>query len=264
MPLTEIQANILRQIAQNRNPGSYLAGATVLHRHPSSPRTSQDLDLFHDLQECVAQCAEMDAATLRTCEYGFEWILRTPSFHRAIVTAHGQHVKIEWAQDSAFRFFPVQQDPLCGYRLHDIDAAINKVLALAGRSEVRDYVDVLHLHATTLPMGAMVWAACGKDPGYTPGFLLDQCSRHTAYGTIDLQRLDLRHPLDPGELKNQWLQAAEQARQLVDRLPPDELGCLYLDGRGQPIAPDMDSESFPSLARHRGSVGGAWPTLSMG
>jgi hypothetical protein len=42
----------------------------------------------------------------------------------------------------------LEQDALCGYRLHDADAATNKMLALAGRSEVRDFVDVLHLHET--------------------------------------------------------------------------------------------------------------------
>ncbi len=262
MPLTEIQATVLRQIARNRHPGSYLAGATVLLRHPASPRTSQDVDLFHDLQESVAQSAQADAHTLLEGGYGFEWILRTPSFHRGVVTVGGQRLKIEWAQDSAFRFFPIQEDSLCGYRLHDVDVAINKVLALAGRSEVRDYVDVLHLHATLLSLGAMAWAACGKDPGYTPAFLLDQCGRHTACSAADLLRLDLRRPLDPVELKSQWLQAADQARQLAERLPPEELGCLYLDARGQPVTPDPDAAAFPALVRHCGSVGGAWPTFS--
>lgn len=84
-----------------------------------------------------------------------------------------QQLKMEWAYDSAFRFFPVQTDDLCGYRLHDADAATNKVLALAGRSEIRDFVDVLHLHDTYLSLGALVWAASGKDPGFTPEFLLD-------------------------------------------------------------------------------------------
>ena len=53
------------------------------------------------------------------------WLLRTPPFHRAIITADKQQLKIEWAQDSAFRFFPVQSDAQCGYRLHDADAATN-------------------------------------------------------------------------------------------------------------------------------------------
>ena len=90
-----------------------------------------------------------------------------------MVTVAGHPLKIEWAQNSAFRFFPRQKDDLCGYRLHDADAATNKLLALAGRSEVRDFVDILHLDAHYLSLGALAWAACGKDAGYPPDFLLD-------------------------------------------------------------------------------------------
>ncbi len=185
----------------NRSPDSYLAGATVIHRQADTPRFSQDLDFFHDLADSIAQCAEQDAATLRQAGYEVEWLLRTPTFHRAVVTAGQQQLKIEWAQDSAFRFFPVQKDERFGYCLHDADAAINKVLALAGRAEIRDFVDVLHLHDTTLSLGAMAWAACGKDPGFTPEFLLDHAARHVAYTQADLDRLSLREPLELKTLK---------------------------------------------------------------
>lgn len=48
MPINELQAGILRLIAANRSPESYLAGATVLQRVEGSPRFSEDLDFFHD------------------------------------------------------------------------------------------------------------------------------------------------------------------------------------------------------------------------
>jgi hypothetical protein len=176
MPLTELQAQVLRCIAVNRSPDSYLAGATVLHRHDHSPRFSQDCDFFHDIEESVVLNAEADIATLRNAGYTCTWLLRTPTFQRALVVADGKQLKMEWAQDSAFRFFPVLKDDRCGYRLHDADAAVNKLLALAGRQEVRDYVDVLYLNRSYLSLGAMAWAACGKDPGFTPLFLLEQAA----------------------------------------------------------------------------------------
>ncbi len=262
MPISEIQAQVLRCIAANRSPESYLAGATVINREGNTPRFSQDLDFFHDIAESVARSSEQDAATLRDAGYPFEWLIRTPTFHRAVVMAEKEQLKIEWAQDSTFRFFPVQADAQCGYRLHDADAATNKILALAGRSEVRDFVDVLHLHATYLPLGSMVWAACGKDPGFTPEFLLDQAGRHTAYSQNDVDRLLLRVPLDLKAMKRQWLDAVEHARKLVGSLPPDEIGSLYLQAQGIPVVPQPESPEFPKLIRHRGSVRGAWPTLS--
>ena len=163
MPLTLVQTRTLKTIAANRSPESYLAGATVLHRDTNTPRYSQDIDLFHDLADSVAVCAEADAVTLRKAGYELAW-----SFYRAVVSVEEEQIGIEWAQDSALRFFPVQEDDQCGYRLHHADAAVNKVLALAGRQEVRDFVDVLHLNDTFLQLGALAWAACGKDPGYTP------------------------------------------------------------------------------------------------
>jgi hypothetical protein len=261
MPLTLIQQQILNLLAKHRNPENYLAGATVLHRMPTSPRYSQDLDYFHDVEDRVAGSAAIDAEVLRQSGYEVEWVLRTPTFHRAVVLKADQQVKIEWAVDTAFRFFPVEQDELSGFRLHPVDAAINKVLALAGRQEIRDFVDTLYVHKTILSLGALVWAACGKDPGYTPEMLIDQMARHTAYTEADLARLELAHPLQLTDMKRQWLTAREQAMQLIFLLPENELGCLYLDDKLMPVTPDPKAAVFKTLIRHQGSLKGAWPVF---
>ena len=261
MPVSELQGRVLREIAANRSPDSYLAGATVLHQADDSPRFSQDLDLFHDLEEEVAVSAEADAQTLRRAGYSLTWALQTPTFYRAVVEVAGQSLKLEWAHDSAFRFFPVERDELCGYRLHRADAAVNKMLAMAGGVEVRDFVDVLHLDAEYLALGALAWAACGKDPGFSPDFLLDHAAAHTAYRPADLARLNLRVPLELPIIKRQWLEALDRARALVHRLPDQEVGCLYLERAGLPINPDPSSDRFQALRRHHGSVGGAWPSV---
>lgn len=262
MPLTDLQARILRTLAAGRSPESYLAGATVLHRSDDSPRFSQDLDFFHDLADSVAQSAEADAATLRAAGIGLEWLLRTPTFSRAVVSVDRERLKLEWAQDSAFRFFPVLADDFCGYRLHDADAAVNKILALAGREEARDFVDILHLHRTCLSVGALAWAACGKDPGYSPAFLLDHAGRHIRYSQDQIDRLQLREPLSVSELKQQWLAAVAQAQELIESLPVADLGCLYLALDGIPVTPDPASRGFRDLGRHFGSIRGAWPVIA--
>ena len=46
MPLGDFERQVLRIIAANRNPESYVAGATVLHQSPDSPRASRDVDAF--------------------------------------------------------------------------------------------------------------------------------------------------------------------------------------------------------------------------
>lgn len=262
MPLTEVQARVLRLLAAGRSPESYVAGATVLHRSPDSPRYSQDVDFFHDVAESVALCAEADATSLRSAGATVEWTLRTPTFYRAVATVDGKRLRLEWAQHSAYRFFPVQPDGTCGYRLHDADAAVNKLLALAGRQEVRDFVDTLYLNAATLSLGALAWAACGKDPGYTPSFLLDQAARHVSYTQEDLNRLDLHFPLLITDLKRQWLAAEDAARRLITSLPEGDLGCLYLSSDGDLVDPDPSDSRFAALRRHFGSVRGAWASVS--
>ena len=262
MPLSPVQTHVLRCIAANRSPESYLAGATVLHRARNTPRFSQDLDFFQDVADSIATSAETDAATLTQAGYRIDWQLRNPTFYRAVVSGKEGQIKVEWTQDSAYRFFPVQRDPRCGYRLHDADAAVNKVLALAGRSEIRDFVDVIHLHRTYLSLGALAWAACGKDPGYTPEFLLDHAARHVAYTQSDLDRLQLKRPLDLQVLKRAWLTAVQDAQTLVSALPVAEIGCLYLDSHQDPVTPDPSATGFPALIRHRGCIRGAWPTVS--
>ncbi len=262
MPLSAIQGRVLRLLAANRSPESYLAGATVLHQGMTSPRYSLDLDYFHDLADSVATSAEADAATLQAAGHVVIWLIRAPTFYRAVVQVDGESLRLEWAQDSAFRFFPVQADPVTGYRLHEADAATGKCLALAGRTEARDFVDMLHLDSTYLPLGALVWAACGKDPGYTPDLLLEHANRHACHTQEAIDLLSLRVPLDIKELKRQWLNARQAAEDLIRHLPPKDLGCLYLDAAGIPVAPDPASTVFPSLPRHFGSVRGAWPTVS--
>lgn len=261
MPLTELQKRILKTLASRRSPESYLAGATVVHRANDSPRFSQDIDFFHDIADSIAQSAETDAVTLREQGINLEWLLRTPAFYRAVASVSGERLKLEWAVDSAFRFFPVVEDSLCGYRLHDTDAAVNKILALAGRDEVRDFVDILHIHKSFLSIGALAWAACGKDPGYSPAFLLDQANRHVAYTQEQIDILSLREPLDVKELKKAWLKALDHSHELIDALPASEVGCLYLSPEGTPVTPDPDIPDFEKLIRHFGSVRGAWPSI---
>src|SRR4029077_17793718 len=119
--------------------------------------------------------------------------------------------RLDLCTDSAFRFFPVEADPDLGYCLHRADLATNKVLALAGRHEVRDYLDVLFLHRDYLSLGALCWAACGKDQGYNPASLLDMARRHVCYRQEQLDVGQLREPLRLTDLKQQWNEAAAQA-----------------------------------------------------
>lgn len=259
MPLGDFEKTVLRLLAANRNPESYIAGATVFLRREDSHRQSQDIDVFHDTVPSLQQAAAQDASLLQVNGYTLEWAETQATLQRATVSKDGRATKLDWAYDSAFRFFPVQSDPEFGYVLHPLDGATNKVLALAGRGELRDYLDVLFLHRQVLSLGALAWAACGKDAGFTPQFLIEEAQRQAHYPAIRLTTLLLREPVDLVACKREWLAAVAEANALFLKLPPAEIGCLYLNEKNQAVIPDPTAPGFASLRRHFGSVGGAWP-----
>ena len=259
MPLTVFQKKIAHILAKQRNPESHLAGGAVINREQTSPRYSNDLDIFHDRADSVAAAAEADAQALQDAGCSIEWVLRGAGMFKAAVSTGADRLRLDWTTDSPFRFFPAQLDTDFGYCLHPADLATNKVLALAGRDEFRDFLDILWLDQSYLSLGAVIWAACGKDAGYTPAFLLDRTNRHTRFHENQLTSEHLARPVDLKELKRHWLTAQERAKQLFERLPATELGCLYLDPENRPVTPDPDSPDFPNLRRHFGSVGGSWP-----
>jgi hypothetical protein len=257
MPLGPFESEVLRLIAANRSPESFVGGATVLHRDPQSPRNSQDVDVFHDAEASLAESARRDVDLLRASGYSVEEGRPTATFFRAIVRRGAMCTKLEWVVDSAFRFFPVEPDLELGWRLNFWDAATNKVLAFAGRRVFRDYVDVIYLHQQHLHLGALVWAAGGKDPGLTPEWMLNWMRRTSRYTAGEIAQARLSVPPDLRAMKETLLKAAEEAEALLAKLPADELGCLYLDAHGQPVCPDPNAPEFAKLTRHFGSVKGA-------
>lgn len=112
---------------------------------------------------------------------------------------------------------PVVQSPGLGYALHPIDLGVNKALALAGRDEARDFLDILFIHYEILPLGALCRAAVGKDPGFSPSSLLELLRRRGKYRPEDMARLQLSRPIDLQELKGQWLDALEKADKFFQR-----------------------------------------------
>jgi hypothetical protein len=261
MPLTGFQAETLRLLAERRSPESFVAGGTVLNAGNDSPRYSKDVDIFHDIETSVVTSAETDASTLREAGYGVEWLLRQPLYQRAEVSRGAQRLLVEWVFDSAFRFFPVERDDLAGWRLNLHDAATNKLLALMGRGEPRDYLYVLFFHQNHLSLGALCWAAAGKDPGVNPFMILQECQRTTHFRPEQFRELQLAVPLDLQQWKQTWIGASHAAETLLKNLPAEEVGCLYLDTGAKPVTPDPASAEFGTLHRHYGSVRGAWPVI---
>jgi hypothetical protein len=177
VPLSRIQTGILHLLASQRDPESYVAGATPLNR--SAPRYSADIDIFHDREERVAQAALADAKTLQAEGYGLRWLRQLPLIYTAEVNREDMVTRLEWVADSDYRFFPTIRDETFGYILHPVDLAANKIMAAAGRREVRALVDAVTIHETTRPLGALIWAAVEKSHGFTPEGMIAEIRRNS-------------------------------------------------------------------------------------
>lgn len=225
---------------------------------PESLRVSHDLDLFHNTEETVANAYALDTKVLEENGYTIETLISQPGFIRARIEKANQDLLIDWARDSIWRFLePVSLQGI-GWVLHPVDLAVNKVLALAGRDEPRDFLDTIFLLEKVLPLGALIWAAAGKDPGLNPQMLLDLLKRKGQITPQELARLDLSADIDIPSLHDTWRQALEEAQTWIDQRPPAESGCLYTDPKtGALIAPLADEPA--SLLR--GKPGGVLPSI---
>jgi hypothetical protein len=186
--------------------------------------------------------------------------LSQPGFIRAVVRRGPDETRVDWAHDSAWRFMPLVRDAVGGWLLHPVDLAVNKLHALAGRDEPRDFVDMLFAHETILPVAALCWAAVGKDPGFTPLSLLELLKRRGRYRPEDFARLDLVAPVDLVASKSIWLAALDEADTFIRRRPPLEMGCLYwsLD-RQSFVLPTPADDATGRVRPHWGRPGGVLP-----
>lgn len=258
MPLTDYQATLARLLARNRTFDSYLSGGAAILIEPNTARFSHDLDYFHDSEARVAEAFAADRNLLEASGYSLDLELNQPGYVRAVVRQGVDATKVEWARDSAWRFMPTVRDERVGFVLHPIDLAVNKVLALAGRDEPRDVLDALHCHRRVLGLGALCWAACGKDPGFTPLSLLELLRRRGRVRAEDLARLDLAEPIDLHATKQEWLAALESVEPFVASRPAAEMGCLYYSASKRAF---VEPRQVNDAVTHFGRPGGVLPRI---
>lgn len=267
MALTALQRRICLLLAAQRKAGgeSYVAGGVALNEALGGRRRSRDVDLFHDTEEALAVTWRRDRATLTGAGLRLEVTREAPAFVQAQVTDGQATEVLQWAQDSAYRFFPLVESDLFGLTLHPVDHATNKVLALAGRRKVRDWVDALQCHRHLQPLGCLAWAAAGKDPGLSPAFILEQAAR-TRYVQGEVDQLEFEGPPPAAAaLSATWHEAVGEAREILRILPVETAGRCVLDEQGRPVrlgpADLRGALAAGRVVFHEGSIRGAFPEL---
>jgi hypothetical protein len=255
VPLSNLQSNILRLLAAHRDPESYIAGSTPLNL--ATRRLSDDIDIFHDREERVARAAQEDSAILQDEGLEVIWLRREPAIYTAEVRVGSDRTHLEWVVDSDFRFFPTVKDDLFGYVLHPIDLATNKVMAAAGRRKPADLVDLVAIHEIILPLGAVIWAAVEKAPGFTPEGLVAEIRRQGHYRDEELRSVATTVPIDVKAFYSFLNKILADAEAFVRRMPTDKAGLLFLKD-GKVVQPDPDH--LDDYTTHAGQRRGHWPS----
>jgi len=264
--LTEYQRGILTLLSKHRisQQESYLAGGAALNEATASPRLSRDIDLFHDTKEALLSTWEDDRRILAAGGYAVEARRQYPTFVEAFVRKDVDAVVVQWAVDSAFRFFPLVRGPADLPSLHPFDLATNKALALIGRLEPRDWVDLVACHDRIQHLGLLCWAACGKDPGTNPSMIVSEASRSGRYAQVELDGLSFEGSApDAVALAVRWKAMLAEARVVVSALPAEAVGTCVLDSGGSLFHGDPGqlaaALSEGALRFHRGSIRGSIP-----
>ena len=268
MALTAFQRTLIRLIARNRIDGgeSYVASGTALNDLIGAPRLSHDIDLFHDTREAVHWALDADSGTLREAGYRVDVEIDRDTFIEAVVSAADERTRLQWVQDSAYRFFPLVEHPNFGLTLHPFDLATNKVLALVGWAEPRDWVDTIECDARLQPLGYLAWAAAGKDPGLNPSFIVEESARSGRYTEVELAELSFTgQPPSAAALSIEWRRIISGARTVIAALPGGHVGECVLNRSGNLLRIDADTlvDALHSgdVRFHAGSLRGAFPKL---
>ena len=269
MAITEFQREFCRLVAGNRieRGESYVAGGVALNTVIGAPRLSDDVDMFHDTREALAATWDADRELLARSGYGIEVLRERPTFVEATVCRGAQCVIVQWVCDSAFRFFPLVEHPDFGLTLHPFDLVTNKVLALVGRVEVRDWIDVIESNDRVQGLGYLAWAACGKDPGYNPVMIAAAARRSRRYSNAEVNALAFEGaPPDATLLSTRWTQLLDEADEVLEQLPAAEVGRAVLGSHGE-LFRGSATDLVAALAKgqlrfHAGAIRGALPQIS--
>ncbi|MDH4066432.1 MAG: hypothetical protein OEW19_18680 [Acidobacteriota bacterium] len=268
MALTLFQRDVCRLLADRRRASgeSYIAGGVALTEALAAQRVSRDLDIVPDTAEAVAESWDAARRLLQSAGYAVEARRERSGFVEAAVSRDGETLMVEWVRDSAYRFFPLVEHAEFGLALHPVDLATNKVLALIGRTESRDWIDVIECRRSLQPLGYLSWAACGKDPGVTPAGILAHAARTSHYSQAEIDALAFEGDAPRADLLSRsWHAALDDARAIVARLPLERAGTAVLDAEGHLFKGRADELVHPLAAGmlqfHEGRIRGAWPSV---
>ncbi len=200
MKLTALQKKILKIFSMiNRHGDFYFTGGTALAVCYLRHRESEDLDFFTADSTSLNPTARDFEKSLISAGLNVQVERRQATFVRFLIE---QELKVDMALDAPFRLKPPVQSyiegiKVCVDNLEDI--AANKMLALFGRAEPRDFIDVYFLAKEYFDFMEMVQMAAKKDTGFDLYWL---AAAMQEADKIDILPVKIHKPFDLSDMKN--------------------------------------------------------------
>jgi len=175
-PLQERVARIVAGLAEAE--GFALAGGGALIVRGDIDRKTRDLDFFGPSAAAVDRLVPIAEQALLGVGLRVERVLHSPGFTRFLVAGDNEQTDVDMASDA--RLFPAEPGP--GFPLlSGEELAVDKVLAVFGRAEARDFVDLMALEGR-FGLERLLLLAGEKDHGFLPSVFAEMVGRFSRLG----------------------------------------------------------------------------------
>ena len=163
--LTPLQEQVAAIVASLAEAESFaLAGGAALIARGDVQRQTRDLDFFGLTPDDVDRLVPAVDRALQKAGLVVRRIQENPGFARLIVESDDDRTELDLAADA--RLFPAEPGEPAPM-LSGQELAVDKVLAVFGRAEARDFVDLAAVEAR-YGLDRLFELAAEKDRGFTP------------------------------------------------------------------------------------------------
>lgn len=172
--LTPLQDQVARIIAGLEEAAEFaLAGGAALIARGEVRRKTRDLDFFGLTTDAVDRLVPVVERALGEAGLSVHAVQVNPGFARLIVESADDRTELDLAADA--RLFPVERGEPAP-TLSGEELAVDKLLALFGRAEARDFVDLMQLEPR-YGLDKLCSLAAEKDRGFRASVLAEMLGR---------------------------------------------------------------------------------------
>jgi hypothetical protein len=172
--LSDLQLRVARIIAGLIEAEDFaLAGGAALIVRGDVERATRDLDFFGTSPDAVDRLVPAAQLALQGAGLQVDRLIESPGFTRFVVADQLERTEVDLGSDA--RLFPAEAGP--GFDLLSSEEfAADKVLAVFGRAEARDYVDLMAIEPR-FGLARLFELAREKDSDFNPVVFTEMLDR---------------------------------------------------------------------------------------